>query len=267
MIQTGTRFNVIDGIRMFLALLVVCIHVPCALKGWYEFILPVAVPGFFIISGFLMYGKSMDSYKRGIRKMLILTICSNLLYLPVYVFCGKIVDWRCILSWINWICINESIVIGHLWYLHAYLYVLVFFCLLGKYRNNPHILSVLFLITIFCRVYVQECGCEEIYFRNWLLCGIPFFALGELFRILYDKNHWNFLNSGNAMVKWLGMQGTRYSLSIYIMHPLMSVFAGYTLCSFFIFRAAMWWLGPFVIFVMSWLFSILLKKYLKINLL
>lgn len=141
-----------DVLKLFLALLVVFIHIHVP---WREVILPLtrcAVPCFFMISGYFLYNLDMENMKKklrkGIMRMLYIISLSNMLY---------------IIPWLNhymkmsdsfqlgWGDVAHFLILGiplfnpegvHLWYLQAYLYVLIaLYVLLHKSYFN-RILSI-----------------------------------------------------------------------------------------------------------------------------
>lgn len=149
-----------DVLKLFLALLVVFIHI---YVPWREVILPLtrcAVPCFFMISGYFLYNLDMENMKKklrkGIMRMLYIISLSNMLY---------------IIPWLNhymkmsdsfqlgWGDVAHFLVLGiplfnpegvHLWYLQAYLYVLIaLYALLRKsYFNRVLIIVVPLLFTL-----------------------------------------------------------------------------------------------------------------------
>lgn len=258
------NFVWLDVTRLVLALMVVCIHIECALSPFIAWMLPVAVPGFFAISGFLMWHKESSSFHRAIVKIVKITVVSLLLYLPVYLFLDTNPDWRLASSWWNMLLFNLPIGMEHLWYLLAYLYVLLLMRVLqGFFENRSILTAVVAVLLLGANVALRYSGLEGYWWRNWLLTGLPYFLSGLVFRHLYELRGWTFLSSDHRLVKRLAQWGARYSLDIYIIHPLVFIGCGYTLCYFFAFRAAMWWLGPLVIFALSWLISVVRHLFFK----
>jgi len=251
----------IDIFRLILAFLVVGIHVKCGLTPYIAWLFPVAVPGFFAISGFLMWEKPVESYNRALRKVSIATLVAFVLFLPVYVLLFQDHDWREVSTWVNMLVFNEPFESEHLWYLLAYLYVLVIARWVYARVENIHIIVFLFFAILLLggNVWLRYSGLQGYWWRNWLMTGVPYFSLGLALRTLYEGHGWKFLEVDPQQHTWLARVagwGARYTLDIYILHPLIYIVCGYTLCYFFLFRAAMWWFGPVVIFLLTWGVSI-----------
>lgn len=154
------RNHSFDILKLLLALLVVFIHIPVP---WRDSILPLtryAVPCFFMISGYFLYNSDMEKMKKklrkGIMRMLYIIFFSNILY---------------IIPWLNhyiempdsfqlgWCDVVIFFILGiplfnpegvHLWYLQAYLYVLIAVCVLLRksYYNRVLIIAVPLLFTL-----------------------------------------------------------------------------------------------------------------------
>ena len=94
------RIYSIDTLKCIAAFLVVFIHAPLenVLKDYVMVITRIAVPIFFLISGFLYENKLNDKNKKisSIKKLLKILLFTYLIYIPFelfyYIFNGKSID-------------------------------------------------------------------------------------------------------------------------------------------------------------------------------
>lgn len=136
------RNNTIDGFRLIAAFLVVCIHagVPAldsVLTPFYK----MAVPFFFLISGFYLYDADRDKMNRKIiksmKRIVSIWFQATVIYAIVAYICFP-EDWlnqgRLLLSVKFWL-LNIAPFNSVLWYLLAYLYALLLIFGLNKIFN------------------------------------------------------------------------------------------------------------------------------------
>lgn len=185
---SSVRNGSLDVLKWICALLVVFIHCNYPYK---EEILPlsdIAVPLFFCISGYLIFGtKRKWSRVRRIAKIL---AWSALLYLAkTELFQLLMYNHPFIPSFKDWgvaLLFNDVAFAIHLWYLPAYLYVLVFAFLIDKYglwHKSFHLIIPLIIVGSLVKRYVCEYCPQEIYlFRNAYFVGIPYFLLGAFIK-------------------------------------------------------------------------------------
>lgn len=173
------------------AFLVVCCHAPMfgVFNDWIAPIRMAAVPFFFVISGYFLYhedeSKQRERLKKSILKLIPLIVICNLFYL-LWAFPnhGLIVQtWNQVVDLI----LYGNSVIGHLWYLTALFWALVFFLVatyLCKGKHRRHLLFAvlpLALLSVFGISYSQYFSLSfDVY--SVLPYGIPFVALGMLIR-------------------------------------------------------------------------------------
>lgn len=158
-----------------------------------------AVPLFFIISGFFYCDiLAQNREKQQILKVFRLTLEANFFYLcwglgqVLYEGKGLAGVAAQLKSWFrpdnirDFLLANESPLKLHLWYLSAFLYVLIFAAYLSK-KKRMWILEVLtpFLLAgdwIFGKysLYLWNREINYVYVRNYLFVGIPFFTIGYL---------------------------------------------------------------------------------------
>lgn len=183
-------------LKTLCAFFVVCIHFSVFAPGLYPLI-RTAVPAFFMISGYFIYSsdrlKAISCCKRSLRKIILITVAANLFYLPVqaglFLAGGKVT-----LPQLNPESILYFILVGdnisaHLWYLTAYIQVLlvVFAVLVLKMENPLRTIIPLGMLAglLFGTYSFLLPHYHPLYFllsRNFLTIGIPFFGLGYLIR-------------------------------------------------------------------------------------
>ena len=183
----------IDILKFICAILVVFLHSKYSYESVVRPLTRCAVPCFFMISGFLLYKKEgigKDRIFRNIRHILLITMWATLLY----------IIWKEIVmirqggflpssrDFLKWIFLNDCPFAGHLWYLYAYIYVLLIVSLIDKLRLWKYLfmLAPLLLIIelsfgeysliIFNRTFPVN------YVRNFLFVGFPYFAIGAFFK-------------------------------------------------------------------------------------
>lgn len=170
-----------------------------------EGIAAMAVPVFFMISGYYCYGASLDRIRKRTVKVFKLTILANLIYF-VWDIAVEALQGESVWIWLRENCTlkrllvflltNESPFRGHLWFLgallYSYLFLLIFLIYMEKGRGGiaeiirKNQIKVLFAIA-FLLLMMNIVGGEFLtfygkniqipYIRNWLFMGIPFFIM------------------------------------------------------------------------------------------
>lgn len=130
----------IDILKFICAILVVFLHTDCV---YHDYILPLtrcAVPCFFMISGYLLFNDGdieISRLKRSTRNILHIIVWSTLLFAcykeAVAIHQGSVYI-PSLRELFNFIVLNENPFGGHLWYLGAYLYVLLIAMIISKYK-------------------------------------------------------------------------------------------------------------------------------------
>lgn len=191
------RINSIDLMRFFAAFAVVCVH--CS--GYFaespiKAVSTGAVPLFFMISGYFFMSSPAKSQKKSIRKILILTVLTNLfflLYELVSAFAGKnishfLTESFSLKSIVSFLLLNDSPFGGHLWFLSALLYTMVICYFLDKLKINKKILVAVSVIFIAVDVIIGGYGkifkllVPLEYIRNFIFAGIPYFLIGGILK-------------------------------------------------------------------------------------
>ena len=180
----------LDVLKLICSFLVVMIHFPCeSIERYIEPITRCAVPCFFCISGFLIYGMDMRrKLKRGIIKVFVLIAICTLMYgiKNVYFYDYFFVYFKVVPVFL----LNDNPTAPHLWYLSAYFYILITFLIVkpDKLVTN-RVLSgiiVFFLLvgTLLLGRYsfIISKQFPLTYSRNFIFTGIPFFILGMMLK-------------------------------------------------------------------------------------
>lgn len=182
--SANRNYNV-DSLKLLCAIFVVLIHSQFVFKDVVIPLLRVAVPIFFMISGYFMYGPNIaERIKRAIRRMLNIFIWSNLIYvaakelLAIYhhdVFIPSKAEL------LNFLFLNENPFGWHLWYIGAYLYVLIIVYFINRFNKWKYLFYVA-PILIVALLLMSYFDIERIYYRNFLFMGLPFFSIGAFLR-------------------------------------------------------------------------------------
>lgn len=181
------RFLSIDCYKCVCAFLVVLIHSQYPYKDAVLPITTIAVPSFFCMSGFLSWN-SLQKKERIYRIIKILLCSIGIFYCKTFLM--SIISSRIFYfpSWqeiIDFFLFNDVSFANHLWYLSAYIYVLLMVCFLGK--KCVYAISFIFLGALVHWIAITK-GLPEHVYRNAILQGLPYFSLGAFIRCLYDKN-------------------------------------------------------------------------------
>lgn len=162
-----------------------------------------AVPFFFMISGYFSFFENKDKgiivINRRIKKVLFLTAISFFFYFFVNIFV-KLYEGS-FLIWVNTYFLNVKsyiylfvfnwttpiIGVGSIWYLFAILYVYIIYKSILKHNLHKifYVLTPVILGIVLIVEYLQfkkVININEVYYRNFLLTGLPFFMLGNMLR-------------------------------------------------------------------------------------
>lgn len=187
----------IDFAKYFCSFLVICIHSPYLGQPYIEPFARLAVPIFFMITGFF-YSSTRKKNKEisQITKILKLSISAHLLYLIWDVAFhlvknGSFADYLRTFSnsqiWLEFLFLNNSPISEHLWYLNSLIYVLIVVYFFEKKYDRKYLyktIPVLIFFNIILGTYstlLFNTNLSIVYSRNFLFCGLPFFLLGDYF--------------------------------------------------------------------------------------
>lgn len=190
----------LNALKLLAALAVVVIHAKVPVLT--TVLLPLcklAVPLFLMISGYCLMGEDgrlrKDSIGRAIPRIVRITLWSNLIYLICNVAMGLVdgTAMKLLLRltelhfWANMLCFG-GIVSAHLWYLVAYLQVLLFFRLLVPEPRVPRwvywCIPFGLLLNLLLGNYGFLVGVHTPYHysRNFITIALPCVALGMWLR-------------------------------------------------------------------------------------
>lgn len=159
------------------------------------------VPFFFMVSGYFCFrskqsipdddngSNKWNTIKRKVVHVAKITFWSSLLYLAfaiAFQFVFHSYDFTINTKKIaDWIVFNQPWVLsGHLWFLFALLYVYIFYGIFecNGLRKYAYIIAAVMFVVYVCLAqgaYLIGVTIPNIYYRNWLVEGFPFFMLGH----------------------------------------------------------------------------------------
>lgn len=182
------RNNTIDKLKFWLAFMVVAIHIGTPFYDCYAPFLSIAVPCFFMISGYLISkGDVVGNINKAISKTAQLLLWSTLFYAPIKCFQSYWYnDW----NWATWervfdfLLLNQNPFVAHLWYLSAYIYALVLIRLLYSHHLmavakllTPLLIAASALMNVYGQLLTGD-AVSMLYYRNWLLQAFPCAVIG-----------------------------------------------------------------------------------------
>lgn len=187
------KYSSLYVLKALAALCVLMVHFEFYNRQYFGPLFNCGVPLFYIISGFFMYNDSSEKeakrYKKSIVKILKIALFFNLVYFLLrYIQTGDTII-HSIEALVNLI-IYGDVIMGHLWFLHSYLWTLILFLLLLRLRNGKQILGVLalfwFLLSLSERQYSFVFGLEKYFTRNYYLpslgVSLPMMYIGYFLR-------------------------------------------------------------------------------------
>ena len=188
--KQSKRSTSIDSLKCICALLVVFIHCHYPYKQYVIPITDVAVPLFFVCSGYFIYCNG-SSKKRLLRILYIICWSFTLYFLKTelfHIFSQKELFILSLTDIVNLVCFNNVVFSIHLWYLAAYLYVLIIIYYIDNHlfwKFSFYSIIPLLIIGIFIKQHVNKTCPEEIYYyRNFLFVGLPYVLIGAYIRHL-----------------------------------------------------------------------------------
>lgn len=191
----------IDVLKFICAVLVIFLHTN---SNFQEITLPFtrcAVPCFFIISGYLLFNKkniSQDRLNRNLTHVAKISLWSTSFFI-VWTEFKNFVEYGTLfipsyIDIIEWVVFNNNPFAFHLWYLFAYLYVLLIISLINKYEKWKllyWLTPVLLLGDLGLGKYsLLIWGYEPnfLFVRNFLFVGLPYFTLGCMIKRFVDHS-------------------------------------------------------------------------------
>lgn len=176
------------ALKALCALFVVIIHVPFIGKDTLAPIIRIAVPCFFMISGFFLYSGNAQTETtkawKWVKKAFMLAFFINLFY---FLFSSILGNFN-IISFIKSFITGDSVA-GHLWYLTALWQGLILFILTRKYLNPYiiHLIPLLAFINLLIGRYFfifdnGEYSLPQYARLNCIAVALPYIYVGYLLR-------------------------------------------------------------------------------------
>lgn len=191
----------LDVLKFVCAILVVILHTNFKYHDAFLPITRCAVPCFLLISGFFLYSDEktaigQERLVRNIKHIFHIMLWSTLLYASVKVGMSILHGESALPSmrqWFNFIVFNDNPFGFHLWYLGAYLYVLVIMLVVDKHRlwkplmwATPLLLLGDLLFGKYSLLLLHH-EYPYVYVRNFLFVGLPYFMIGVWIKAHRDK--------------------------------------------------------------------------------
>ena len=204
-----SRIQSLECFRLLASMLVVFIH--CKGSGEFGIVMNclarIAVPYFFVVSGFFAYHASEKAIAKRFRSVLKLTLLAHLLYLLWNGVLNGVRNPAVLLqrslglfnekTLMEMLLINRSPVGGFLWYLLAIVFCYAMIWLYIRWEENevcnykPLYISgvLLYALQVVLSSFAAVSYFEVSYriYRNALLFGFPLFILGIFLREKYSK--------------------------------------------------------------------------------
>ena len=211
------RNKLLDLIRLIAAFMVILIHAPLpGVAGQaVESVSRVAVPLFFMVSGYYAWGKSKEALMNSAKKTAALLLWSTAVYFvwgalwslyqgTAVTYFTSILSVRTL---VETVVFNNGSLLGHLWFLLALLYCyLLYTWFLHKVPLSAKmcISAVLYVGLFLVREVLKMNGAADpvYYLRNSLFVGIPFFLLGN---VIHQQKEWVVRYSTAFLVTLIGV--------------------------------------------------------------
>lgn len=208
-IKRDNKVSSIYVLKALCAFLVVLIHTKCVNKDYFLPICRIAVPIFFMISGFFLFNNKTNSIdnKRILQtaiRILCIAITTKLVYRLIYSTLGlNSIDYLSFKFWVKEIFTGGAVV-GHLWYLTAYIEVLITIYFLQKIKALKiiyYLIPCCILVNFIFGSYRYLIGIEHLHqflHTNFFTIGLPCFTIGMLIKkhslqIVNDIKWWHII--------------------------------------------------------------------------
>lgn len=195
--EVKSRNQTLDVVKLIASFLVVFIHVPFGgvAGDVVKALARVAVPVFFITSGFFCCGNDSKTICRKIYKLLAILLFASCLYNLTNIgfgflsggmgavrdYLSKFLDGQ---KWFRLLVFNLPFSATRLWFLFALIYVYLLQLAVNRLHLSHTTLLVLAAGGLMVHILLGSklVGVPDYVCRNFLLMGYPFFALGMVLR-------------------------------------------------------------------------------------
>ncbi|MBR1981980.1 MAG: acyltransferase family protein [Akkermansia sp.] len=141
-----TQIDSLYALKAICAFFVVALHTPCFYKEFLIELFSIAVPCFYMITGYFLYVGNeyaeMRKARKWLSKVIIISLFFNFIYLMAYLITGRLV-WDASIV-LNLFIFGDSIS-AHFWYLTALCQALAIFMIFRKYEKLFYFCLLLFL--------------------------------------------------------------------------------------------------------------------------
>ena len=183
-----SRKESFDTLKFFLAFFVIVIHT--GFTGYIGLginaIARIAVPLFFMITGYYLPTMNDEKFKKYIYKIIYLTVISTLFYALISYTefgNGKFFNWFTqtfkIKKLCCWLFLNTTPIAAHLWYFYALLYVLIIIYTARIFKKINLLYKTIPLLFLGNYIFSYF---HVLFYRNFLFTGLLYVLLGYFFR-------------------------------------------------------------------------------------
>ncbi len=189
------RDSAIDILKFVCAAFIVFLHTNWRFSDELQSVTRFAVPCFFIISGYLLSDSGkirQERLRHTFRRVLSITLWATLFFL-IWDEGTQVVRTGALTlptanDIVKWVAFNAPPWGFHLWYLYAYLYVLLIFMVVNKYhlwRLLYGLTPLLLLAGLAFGTYgnlLWNWAMPYVCLRSFLFVGLPYFTIGTLLK-------------------------------------------------------------------------------------
>ncbi len=283
----------LDLFRYFLAFLIICIHFQYLPDNLFP-ICRIAVPTFFIFSGFFLYSENTEIQLKKNKNLIINSLKYLFVGLLIYItydfiFClvynQPLNDFFTHLFYNdfikNFVLLSDAKAICsgfHLWYLIAFFVSAVLHYVCVKFNLTKHYIYSAPLLLIISKFFLDFTKVDLIYTRNALFFAFPCICIGFLIGKFKNKNFSKFEKINFAFLgvafMFLQISESLYKTSeFYISSILSAIFFTlfFTSVNFKANKFSDWYYkyigknAPFYIFILHVFIGQTLEKYISIN--
>lgn len=252
--KTKNRNLTLDLFKLIAAFCVVFIHYKFygKLGVVVDAMSRVAVPLFFITSGYYSSGNSIAKLKskaiRLIKMFFIVTLIYHAATIAVYLVQGEfneiytyLVQVLNIKQIIKFLCFNKTVSSTHLWFLLALAYTYVLHIFATKLKVSNKLLTVYAVTALSLHLILGNClalidiTVPRICLRNFALMGYPFFIVG----LLIKEHEHKIVNIKNAVLIALFCVGAAETLVIRYLTDFKDLYLGTIVMVFVLFAIAL----------------------------
>lgn len=168
-----------------------------------------SVPYFFMVSGYYSYytgdttkEEKWNRAKKRIEHLSRIILAVAFLYIVFEALRGVSNQSISLSKWVGFLIFNEPFIAGQMWFLFALLYDYILYAFIDRwelYRVAYMMIPffVLLYISLAQGAYLVGIYVPNMYYRNFLIEGFPFFMLGHFIHTYQDKiklNNWELVS-------------------------------------------------------------------------